>query len=212
MDIMKTINQAKEIMLKPKNALQKYKDEQVTLKDTLLYLGIVGFPTFLGILIGYGVVGFSFGWGGYGFTYKVPLEWAFAWALTQYILLIIGVIVFAYVFDMLASSFSSKPNKMQSMKLVSYVATPVLIAGIFNIWPPLGLLGLLAAIYSFYILYIGLPVYMGTPNDKVLVYIIVSIIIYVVIYYAIGWVVSTVMWSAIGYNPYTVTVNYPGWY
>ncbi len=210
MDIAKIINQAKDIILKPKDALQRYKDETITKQDVLIYLGIVAFPTFLGIVLGYGLVGVSYGWG-LGFT--LPLQWAFAWGIMQYIMMVIGVVVFAYVFNMLAPSFSSKPNKMQAIKLVMYATTPVLVAGILNIWPVLSLVILLVALYSLYILYVGLPIYMETPNDKRVGYLIVSIIIYIVIVFAISWIVSTVMWNIVGYNPYIPTnYNYPsGW-
>lgn len=202
MDIMKIVNQAKDIILKPKVALKQLKDEKITKQDLLIYLGIMAIPGLIGIIVGYGIVGLSFGWGFSSWSYRLPIGWAVAWGIAQYILTIIGVIVFGYVFNMLAPSFSSKQNLMQSMKLVAYAITPVLLAGIFNIYPPIGLITFLALIYSLYILYIGLPIYMGTPEDKRIIYIIVSIVVYAIIMSAISFVVSSIMWGAIGYNPF----------
>lgn len=212
MDIMEIVNQAKDIVLNPRGTLKKLKDEKITKEYLLIYLGIVAFPTLIGVIIGQGVVGISGGWGSYSFLYRVPIGWAVAWGIAQYVLLIIGVIVFGYVVNFLAPNFSSKANLMQSMKLVAYATTPVLLAGIFNIYPPLGIISLLALIYSLYILYIGLPIYLNTPkNEKRIVYIIVSIIIFAVIMIVIGVIVSAVMWGLIGYNPYGGIPSSPGW-
>ena len=62
MNIMKIIGQAKNILFNPKGTLLKLRDEQVTMNDIIFYLVIVGAPTFLGILLGYGL----FWWGGSG--------------------------------------------------------------------------------------------------------------------------------------------------
>jgi len=201
MDIMKIILQAKDITLNPKGALKKLKDEKITKQDLIIYLAIVAFPILIGVIIGQGVVGTSFGWGWYAAVFRVPLGWAVAWGIVQYIMMIIGVIVFGYVFNMLAPSFSSKQNLMQSMKLVAYALTPLLLAGILNIYPPIAILQLVALIYSLYILYMGLPIYLGTPDDKRIVYMIISIIIYAVIFFVISWIVNTAMWGIIG-NPF----------
>ena len=208
MDIMKIVNQAIEIITKPKEALKKYKDVKVTKEELLIYLGIVTIPTLLGYIIGYGVVGI----GGYGWSYKVPIGWAVGWGIAQFILMIIGVIVFGYVFNMLAQHFSSKENLMQAMKLVTYAITPVLIAGILNVVPGIGgIIVFLALLYSLYILYLGLPIYMGTPEDKRIIYLIVAIIVYFVIMMVISWLVSSIMWGLIGYNPYVFYAS-RGWF
>ena len=204
MDIMKVVNQAKDICFNPKGTLKKLKDEKITKESLLIYLGIVALPTLIGVIIGQGIVGVSVGWGFYSYSYTVPLGWAVAGGISQYILMIISVIVFGYVVNFLAPSFSSKQNLMQSMKLVAYAITPVLIAGIFNIFPPLSIIVFLALIYSLYILYIGLPIYLETPkNEKRIIYIIVAIVIYAVIIIVIGIIVSALMWGLTGYNPTT---------
>ena len=79
MDIMKIVNQAINVVLKPKETLKKLKDEKITKESLLIYLGIVALPTLIGIIVGYGVVGFSFGWGIYSISYRLPIGWSVAW-------------------------------------------------------------------------------------------------------------------------------------
>ena len=61
MDIVKIINKAKDIILNPAGTLKKLKDEKVTKQDIIVYLGIVGFPSFIGIILGYGFVSYGYG-------------------------------------------------------------------------------------------------------------------------------------------------------
>ena len=53
MDIMKIVNQAINVVLKPKETLKKLKDEKITKESLLIYLGIVALPTLIGIIVGY---------------------------------------------------------------------------------------------------------------------------------------------------------------
>lgn len=201
MDIGKIINQAIEILTKPKEALPKLKEQQMTMQDVIIYLAIVGIPTFLGVFIGYGFIGYGLG-GSAG--------WGFALGIIQYILAIIGMIVFAFIFNALAPTFKSKQNQMQSLKLIMATATPWLIAGIFSIYPPIYILGILGGLYGLYILYIGLPIFMETPEDQRIIYLIFGIVIYLVIMMVVGWITSAIWgslvwgaaWSAYNYSPY----------
>ena len=146
MDIMKIVNQAKDIVLNPKGTMEKLKDEKVTQKDIIMYLAIVAVPTFLGVLIGYGLIGF--GW------YGGSLGPAIVRAIVQYILAIIGIIVFGYIFNALAPNFKTKQNLSQAMKLVAYAATPWLLAGFSGSSQPLVLFPLPRGytVYTFFIL------------------------------------------------------------
>ena len=134
--------------------------------------------------------------------FTVPFQWAIMWGIIQYVLSIIGVIVFGFVLNMLAPSFSSRQDQIQATKLVAYAATPGLLAGILNILPQLSILAFIAGLYGLYILYLGIPVLMETPEDKRLIYLIVAIVAYIVIMAVVGAITSGVMWGIVG-RPYT---------
>ncbi len=197
-DINAIIDRAKNVVLSPQATLQAAKAERPSMQDLIMYVAVVGVPTLIGIIIGYGAVGI----GTFGFHFKVPFQWAVTWGIMQYVLSIIGVIVFGFVLNMLAPSFSSKQDQIQATKLVAYAATPGLLAGIFNIFPPLSILAFLAGLYGLYILYLGIPVLMETPEDKKLIYLIVAIVAYIVIMAVVGLITSSVMWGIVG-RPYT---------
>ncbi|MDF2957999.1 MAG: hypothetical protein OD814_001621 [Candidatus Alkanophagales archaeon MCA70_species_1] len=146
-----------------------------------------------GVIIGYGVVGVKVGWGMFATHITLPMGTAVGIGILQYALSIIGVIIFAYILNALAPSFSSEQNLMQAMKLAAYAATPGLLAGILYALPTLSILVFLISLYGLYILYLGLPVLMNTPEDKQIIYLIVAIVVYIIIMVVIGAVVSAVM-------------------
>ena len=197
MDINDIVDRAKNVVLKPQETLEAAKTEQPSMQDLIIYVAIVAVPTLIGIIIGYGVVGV----GAFLTHFRVPIHWAVTWGIMQYVLSIVGVIVFGYVVNMLAPSFSSRQDQIQATKLVAYAATPGLLAGILYIIPSLSFLVFLAGLYGLYILYLGIPVFMGTPEDKRLIYLIVAIVAYIIIMAVVGGVTSAVMWGLIGPYP-----------
>lgn len=206
MNINKIINQAINIILKPQETLKKLKNEKVTRNDMIIYLGIVGIPTFIGLLIGYGFVsGLNWNTGG------SLIGWGFVIAIIGYIFSIIGLFVFAYILNALSENFKSKKNLMQSAKLVAYSATPWLVLGIFYVFPAAGVISFLGGIYGLYILYLGLPIYMETPKEQQVPYFVVGFIIFIIImaivWWIIGWIWGSLLWSYIwgSYYPYGYT-------
>ena len=171
MDIMKIINQAISILMNPLEALEKLKNEKLENMDIIIYLAIVGIPSLIGFIIGYGVIGFT----------TNNLGASIAGGIIYFIFAIAGMFIFGFILNAFAPTFKSKQNQMQATKLVAYSATPWLLAGIFLIYPPISVLALLAGLYGLYILYIGIPIYMQTPKDQQIPYFIVSIVIYIVI-------------------------------
>ena len=80
----------------------------------------------------------------------------------------------AFVVDALAPSFGSEKNFGRSFQLVAYGATPGLVAGLFAILPLLaGIGGLVGAVYSVYLWYIGLTPLKNTPEDKKVTYLVI---------------------------------------
>jgi uncharacterized membrane protein len=69
--------------------------------------------------------------------------------------------------------------------------TPAWVAGILYIFPALSILVMLASLYGLYILYLGFdcPI-METPKDKVLGYLVISIIVVIVLTVIFGLIVG----------------------
>jgi hypothetical protein len=66
------------------------------------------------------------------------------------------------------------------------------VGGIFNLLPILGLLAAVAAIYGFYLLWLGLPKLMKSPQEKTAGYFVVTIIAAILVYIVIGAVIGAV--------------------
>jgi uncharacterized membrane protein len=70
-----------------------------------------------------------------------------------------------------------------AMKLAVYSMTPGWVAGILYVFPALWILTVLASLYGLYILYLGYETpMMETPKDKVMGYMVISIIVVIVLY------------------------------
>ena len=202
---MEQIDRAINILKNPIVELKKVKSEQLS-KDYLIkqYIAILAVIPAIAYIIGMGMVGISIGLFG---NYKIPIGTAVIGGILTYILTIVGFYVTSIVINTLAPNFSSKQDENKAMKLAAYAYTPMLLGGIFNIIPMLGIIGLLFMLYGLYILYLGIPLLMETPQDKALNYTIVIIVATIIISFVIGSITSTIIYSMnplpnmMGFNP-----------
>jgi uncharacterized membrane protein len=72
------------------------------------------------------------------------------------------------------------------------------VAGILSIVPALGVLGFVGSLYGLYLMYLGLPHIMKTPQDKVVGYLVVSIIAVIAIYWIITLILTSILFSILG--------------
>jgi hypothetical protein len=115
----------------------------------------------------------------------MPFFRGIAWMVVTYCLSLGGVFIMAKVVDALAPTFDGQKSAINALKVVAYAMTASWVIGIINIIPslsPLTILGL----YSFYLLYLGLPHLMECPPDKTLVYTIAIVIVAFILYVVIG--------------------------
>jgi len=98
-----------------------------------------------------------------------------------------------FIIDALAPSFGGQKNLVQAMKLSVYSFTAVWVAGVFQIIPVLGGLAVFAAaIYGFYILYLGFPKLTKSPPDKTVGYYVVTLVIAFLSYAILSWILIIV--------------------
>ena len=187
---MDLIPRIQGILLKPKEEWVKIKEESITISQLFTsYAVILAAIPAIAQFIGYGLVGFSrpLGWARYG------IGRAFFYGILSYILTLASVYIFGLVINLLASSFSSKQDNVNAMKLAVYAMTPAWVAGIFYLVPLLGFLAIIASLYGIYILYLGFAApLMDTPKEKVVTYLVVSIVVYVVL-----WIIVAVILGGI---------------
>jgi hypothetical protein len=85
-----------------------------------------------------------------------------------------------------ARAFGGQKNRIAALKLVAYGATAGFLGGIFNALPSLAVLGMVAALYSIYLFYTGLPVLMRCTADKALAYTAVVVVCAIVAGLVVG--------------------------
>ena len=80
------------------------------------------------------------------------------------------------IIDALAPTFGGQKNQIQALKLAVYSFTPAWLAGVLRIVPLLGVLIFFAALYSIYVLYLGVPRLMKSPQDQAVAYTAVVVV------------------------------------
>jgi hypothetical protein len=185
---MNAINSAIALVKNPVGYMTSDKDRPATVMSIMMnYVVVLAAIPFLATLIGdlwyYSLFG---GFAGYLIGY------AFVRAILTYILDVAAVYVIGIVVQMLAVNFGSTNDQVKSLKLAAYVFTPAFLISILNIIPFLGVITILGLLYGLYILYLGLPIVMGTPKDKVVPYLVAVVVATLVVYIVIGAIIGAV--------------------
>ncbi len=186
------------ILFSPKTEWEKIKGEPAAMAQVMTGYAVplALIPAVCG-LIGNALIGVNIGFLG---TIRYPIASALVWAIVFYILTLIGLYVDGIIINALAPSFDSVPDINSAFKLAVYSMTPYFVAGVLYILPVLGILVLLASLYGLYLMYLGMPVMMNTPKEKVIGYMIVAIIVMFVINIIIGAIAGGIMMAT--YRPF----------
>jgi hypothetical protein len=180
---MNLVDRAKRILLSPRTEWEVIDNEPTTpaqlFTSYAMPLAAIG-P--IAQLIGYSVFGISVPFAG---TYRVPLGSAITSALVTYVLALAGTYVLGLIIDALAPTFNGQRSQIQALKVAVYASTASWLAGIFHLLPGLRLLTILG-LYTLYLLYLGLPVLMKSPRDKVVPYTAMVIVAAVVLFMLTG--------------------------
>ena len=208
---MNLIERAKSILLQPKEAWATV-DTEATDTATLFTsyaMILAAIPAVCGF-IGMSLIGF----GGFVVTVRVPFVSGLVNMVVSYGLSLVGLLVLGFIIDALAPTFGGQKNAIQAQKVGVYASTAALLGGVFSLLPSLAMLGLLAAAYSIYLLYTGLPVLMRSAPEKSVGYTVVVIIAAIVMGVVIGAVSALFMprSGALfgGADAPAITMNTPG--
>ena len=181
---MNLVARAKAILMTPKQEWPVIDAEPLIVRELLLGyvlpLAAIGpIARFLGVSI--------FGYGG---VFRVSIGSAISMAILGFVLAVISVFVMAWVINALAPQFGATQDMSQAIKLSAYSATASWVAGIFYLIPALWILAAIAGLYSLYLFYLGLPILMKAPADKVVTYLVVIIVSVIVLYWVTSFIVG----------------------
>jgi hypothetical protein len=188
---MNLTDRAKKIILQPKQEWQVIATETATTGQ--LYVSYIIPLAAIGpvaSIIGMSLFGITIPFLG---TYRVPIGTAVTHSILSYVFTLVGIFILGLIINALASSFSGEKNQMQALKVAAYSCTAAWLGGIFSLIPAISILAIIPGIYSLYLLYLGLPVLMKSPQDKALAYTVVVLIAAIVIFVVIGAVSSALV-------------------
>jgi Yip1 domain len=196
---MNLVDRAKNIILTPKTEWPVIASEKPDTQQILItYILPLALIPAIANVIGWGFIGSIF----------TSLKWGIAMGLVQFFSIFISIFVATFVINALASNFSSTKDSGRALQLVAYSYTPSLIGGIFAIIPVIGWLGSLFGLYGLYLLYLGLPHMMKTPQDKVGIYFIISLVVIIIVYVVVSLILSSIFVSIFGLEMFRIANSF----
>ncbi len=166
---MDLVDRAKNLLLQPKAEWPIIEAERPTTVE--LYTGYVMILAAIGpvaSLIGMSVFGINVPFVG---RIRTPLVQGITTGLVSYGLSLAMLYVLSRIIDWLAPRFGGRRDPAQAMKVAAYGCTAAWLGGLFSLLPALSVFGLLAGLYTLYLLYTGLPVLMKSSPDRSLGYV-----------------------------------------
>lgn len=116
----------------------------------------------------------QFGWKiGNADPVKLTQGSAFIMALAYYFAIVAGIFIMGYMIQWMGKTYVKNVGMSESTALAVFVSVPLLLVGVFMLYPVLWvnfLIGLVALAYSVYLLYSGLPILMDLPKEKGFLY------------------------------------------
>ena len=191
---MNLVERAKKILLDPKTEWGIISGEEPNIGQLMTgYVLPLALISTIASILGWGLIGR----GGFSmFSYGIAM------GIVQFISAFVIVYLSAFIIDFLAPNFGSQKGIARAVQLVAYSYTPVWVAGVFNIIPMLDWLAVLCSLYGLYLLYLGLPVVLKTPPDKVVGYLVVSIIVLIIVYAVIGSILTLIILGIFGLSAF----------
>jgi len=160
---MNIVERVPAILLRPKETWPRIAAEPAT--PASIYGGYLVFLAAIPAICGF--IGWTLVGGGMmGISYRMSLGAGLVQLVVGYLLSLGLVWVLALIVNALAPTFGGSKDFVAALKVVAYGSTAGFVGGVFSLLPALGWLGLLAAIYSIYLIYTGLPVLMHNPAAK----------------------------------------------
>jgi len=139
--------------------------------------------------------------------WHMPVLSGLAYALANFGFALLGIYLFGLIIDALAPSFAGERNQRQALKTAAYAFTPAALSAALGLFPVLGrVLQLIACLYGIYLLYLGLPVLMRSPQEKVPGYTAAVVVCIILLGAMLGLLVSALV-RMTGYTPYSGGVH-----
>ena len=171
---MDIVARVKALLFDPKAEWQVIEREPADPADLLRrYVAILAAIPAVCVFIGTSIIGIH--------GHRTGLFVGLVSAVGGYILTFFGVFVMAFVVDALAERFGGRKGFTNAFRIAVYAPTAAWLASVFTCIPMLSIFVVLG-LYTFYLLYTGLPILMKVPEDKVLGYFLAVLVCAVIVW------------------------------
>jgi Yip1 domain len=187
MDLNKIIERARSLLVSPRTEWPVIAAEPATVAGLYRdYIVVVAAVPPICQFVKTSILGYA--WHGFR-VYRLGFGTGLTGAIVEYALSLLAVYVLAVIIESLAPSFAGQPSRVQALKVAGYSYTASWAAGVAQILPGLyALFALAGAIYSVFLLYLGLPGTMKILPERAAGYTAVTAVIALVI----GWIIASI--------------------
>lgn len=185
MDLNRVVERARALLLNPRSQWALIAQEPDSIGDLYRrYLCVLAAVAPVCAFIKLSLIGYA--WHGFR-VYRLGVGTGLVAALVWYVLILLTVYVLGIIVDAVAPNFAGFPDRRRALQLVGYSSTPAWVAGFAQLLPSvLGSLCALAGfLYGIYLFYLGLPMLMRVPPERVPGYAAA----YAIIALVLGWIV-----------------------
>jgi len=190
------VQRASDMLLQPRATWSEVADENIDIpgiyRHYLVFLAAI--PAVAGF-IGLSLVGAD----AFGVSFRVPVVSGLVNMVVSYVLTLAMLYVVALMANALAPRFQGEKNLLNAFRLIAFGATAGMVGGVFSVLPSLAMLGLIAGLYSIYLIYTGVPVLMKIPPEKAVGYTAVLIVCAVVAGVLVG--LASTLFTGPGRSP-----------
>jgi hypothetical protein len=131
---------------------------------------------------------------------RPPLLSVLVWAALYFGFELLAVDIIAFVIDWLAPRFGAQWSPIQALKVAAYARTPLWIAGLALVVPTLQVVAIVVgALYSIYLLWLGIPELMKAPKHRMPVYALATVVAAAGVYGLIRILVNTILAMTFGF-------------
>jgi hypothetical protein len=193
MDLNRVIQRARSLLVSPRTEWPVIAAEPATVAELYRdYIMVVAAVPAICLFIKTSLLGYA--WHGFR-VYRVAIAPGLAAAFVEYTVSLVVVYLLALIIESLAPSFAAQPDRVQALKVAGYSYTASWVAGFAQVLPGLyGLFALAGAIYSVFLLYLGLPSTMRVLPERAGGYTAVAAVIALVL----DWVVALMIGGITG--------------
>lgn len=164
------MSRAKDILLAPRSAWEQIKVEQLTTSQILSqYVAVLAIVPAAAFYL--------------RFFFSRGRVWVHFLSTAVYFVLCLALArLGARAIEVMARRFEVQGEGIDFLKLVAFSLTPAFVGGVFLVIPWLSGLTFLLALYSLYLLYVGIPMLVRCPDEQVLTYSVSGMVVLYVLF------------------------------